>query len=73
MRQTWKVTYLARSGNEDDCEVEVRPTINEDNEAGFYAVNLRLWGCGKTRMSPELAIRSLIQDMATILNMERVG
>jgi hypothetical protein len=67
------VTYMARSGDESDAEVDVReyPQL-PDAPVLYYATNLRLWGCGKNAATPEGAIRLLVQDMATILDIRRM-
>ena len=69
MKENWLVTYMARSGEESDTVV----VVTKDEEGAFYATNLRLWGCGKRASTPKGAIRMLVQDMATILDMHRVG
>lgn len=69
----YKVTYMARSGNEDDTVVSVDATTDHTGAPVFYATRLGLWGCGKNAATPESAIRMLVQDQATILHMERVA
>jgi len=66
------VHYMARSGDVNDAEVDVRTTTNEHGATVFYATNLRLWGCGKNATTPEGAIRILIQDMATVLQIDKM-
>lgn len=62
---TWIVTYSPRGSTEvRTAEVKV-----DMSGAQFYATNLGLWGCGKMAYSPAGAIRMLVQDMATILEM----
>jgi hypothetical protein len=67
----YKVTYMARSGNEDDAIVKVDATTDHNGQPCFYATNLRLWGCGKNAATPEAAIRMLVQDQATILHIAK--
>lgn len=64
---TWTVTYIARGETEQKTAIV---KIAQNSPATFYATNLELWGCGKDAYSPAWAIKSLIQDMATIIDMQ---
>lgn len=65
MDAIWQVKYQPRGST------EVRETtVRIDFDAPWFsATNLDLWGCGKNAPSPKGAIRALVQDMATIVEM----
>lgn len=64
----YDVTYIPR-GDTKPLLGTVR--VDELGPNQFCATHLGLWGCGKTASTPEGAIRLLVQDMATILKMEK--
>jgi hypothetical protein len=63
---TWTVTYIKR-GETEQRTTTVRMGMDG---AQFYATNLEFWGCGKMSYSPKGAIKMLVQDMATIVDMK---
>lgn len=67
MERKYGVTYIPRGGNDRSWALV---KVSGDEQRGFYATNLMLWGCGKTSATPEGAIRLLVQDMATILSIK---
>ena len=49
----YEITFMARSGNEDDALVTVNATTDHTGQPCYYASNLALWGCGKNSSTPE--------------------
>lgn len=49
------------------AEVQIRKAYDGDNlTPGYYAINLELWGCGKTAGTIPRAVQLLVQDQALI-------
>jgi hypothetical protein len=56
-KQTYLVNY-SQTGEFGQCEIDV----HQDIDGKFYAVNLGLFGCGKSYSTPEVAIDNLLCD-----------
>lgn len=67
---TWTVKFTDRTGKVQDTAT-VRVSQDGFDPSIFYATGK--WGCGKNASTPEGAIRMLVQDMAQILSMTKVG
>lgn len=56
-KQTYLVDY-SQHGEFGQCEIDV----HQDIDGRFYAVNLELFGCGKSYSTPAVAIDNLLCD-----------